>query len=37
MSFTFSPFNAPSALVHFSVAGFEEPLKSAAKTCGWKR
>jgi hypothetical protein len=37
MSFTFSPFNAPPALVHFSVAGFEEQLKSAAKTCGWKR
>ena len=37
MSFTFSPFNAPAALVRFSVAGFEEQLKSAAKTCGWKR
>lgn len=37
MSFTFAPFNAPPALVHFSVAGFDEQLKSAAKTCGWKR
>jgi Type VI secretion system VasI, EvfG, VC_A0118 len=37
MSFTFSPFNAPPALVHFSVAGLEEQLKSATKTCGWKR
>lgn len=37
MSFTFNPFNAPPALAHFSVAGFDEQLKSAAKTCGWKR
>lgn len=37
MSFTFSPFNAPPALVHFSVDGFGKQFTSAAKTCGWKR
>jgi hypothetical protein len=37
MSFTFTPFNAPPTSVHFSVSGFDEQLKSAARTCGWKR
>lgn len=37
MSFTFTPFNASPSIVHFSVAGFDAQLKSASKTCGWKR
>jgi len=36
MSFTFTPFNASPAVVHFSVTGFDAQVKSAAKTCGWK-
>jgi len=35
MSFTFTPFNAASAEAHFSVAGFDTQLSSAAaKSCG---
>jgi hypothetical protein len=37
MSFTFTPFNAPPTSVHFSVSGFDDQLKSAARTCGSKR
>jgi hypothetical protein len=36
MSFTFTPFNAPPALVRFSVDGFDEQMKSAGRACGWR-
>jgi hypothetical protein len=36
MSLTFTPFNASPALVRFSVDGFDEQVRSAAKACGSK-
>jgi Type VI secretion system VasI, EvfG, VC_A0118 len=37
MTFTFTPFNATPAVVHFNVAGLGAHLKKAAKTCGTTR
>jgi hypothetical protein len=35
MSFTFTPFNTPPALVNFSVAGLDQRLAASGKVCGW--
>lgn len=34
---SYRPHNAPRAVATFQVAGFAEPLRSAAKPCGWKQ
>jgi hypothetical protein len=37
MSFTFTPFNAPPAVVTFSVNGLGDELQpQARRSCGWK-
>lgn len=36
MTFQFTPFNAPPAIVDFRVSGFDSLVPSVARACGWK-
>jgi Type VI secretion system VasI, EvfG, VC_A0118 len=36
MTFAFTPFNAPPAVVEFTVQGFNELAPLVASTCGWR-